>query len=112
MGKTEINMNKHVFLGQTILDLSKALIYQLHYGYMHPKNGTEVKLYYMDTSSFVYEIQTEDIYKDIAKDLETKFDTNRFSANGNRSLLIGKNKKVIGMMKDELVEKLLQSLLN
>ena len=53
MGKTQIMMNKPVYLGQAILDLSKMLMYEFHYGYMRPKYGSKVKLCYMDTDSFV-----------------------------------------------------------
>ena len=68
-------MNKPVYLGQAILDLSKTLLYEFHYDYMRPKHGSKVKLCYMDTNSFVYEIGTEDFYRDIAKDAEKRFDT-------------------------------------
>ena len=53
MAKTEIKMNKPVYLGQAILDLSKTLMYDFHYDYMRPKHGRKVKLCYMDTDSFV-----------------------------------------------------------
>ena len=56
----------------------------------------------MDTESFVYETEKEDFYKDIAKDTQKNFDTSGYSKDDNRPLPIGKNKKVIGMMKDEL----------
>ena len=56
MGNTEIKVNKPVYLGQAILDLSKTLMYEFHYDYMRPKYGSKVKLCYMDTDSFVYEI--------------------------------------------------------
>ena len=75
IGKTEINMNKPVYLGQAILDLSKTLLYEFHYDYMRPKYGSKVKLCYMDTNSFVYEIGMEDFYRDIAKDAEKRSDT-------------------------------------
>ena len=77
MGKTEIKMNKQVYLGQAILDLSKTLMYEFHYDYMRPKYGSKVKLCYMDTGSFVYEIETEDFYRDIANDVEKRFDYER-----------------------------------
>ena len=102
MGKTEIKMNKPVYLGQAILDLSKTLMYEFHYDYMRPKYGSKVSLCYMDTDSFVYEIDTEDFYRDIVKDVKKRFDTSRYSKNENRPLPIGENKKVIGLMKDEL----------
>ena len=56
----------------------------------------------MDTDSFVMNIKTEDFYKDIASDFETLFDTLNYDKKDNRPLPIGKNKKVIGLFKDEL----------
>ena len=102
MGKREITMNKPVYLGQAILDLSKTLMYEFHYDYMRPNYGNKVKLCYMDTDSFVYEIETEDFYKDIENNVEKRFDTSGYSKDDNRPLPIGENKKVIGLMKDEL----------
>ena len=93
MGKTEIKMNKPVYVGQAILDLRKTLMYEFHYYYMRPKHGSKVKLCYMDTDSFVYEIDTEDFYRDIAKDVEKRFDTSGCSKDENRPQPIGKNKK-------------------
>ena len=72
---TEITMNKPVHLGQAILDLSKTLMDEFHYDYMVPKYGSKVKLCYMDTDSFVYKTETEDFYRDIAKDVKKRFDT-------------------------------------
>ena len=71
-------MNKPVYFGQAILDLSKTLMYEFHYDYMRPKCGSKVKLCYMDTDSFVYEIETEDFYRDIANDVEKRFDTSGY----------------------------------
>ena len=102
IGKTEITMNKPVNLGQAILDLSKTLMYEFHYNYMKQKYWSKVSLCYMDTDSFVYEIETEDFYRDIAGDVETGFDTSGYSEDDRRPLPVGKNKKVIGLMKDEL----------
>ena len=107
MGKTEIKMNKPVYLGQAMLDLSKALMSEFHYDYMRPRYGSKVKLCYMDSDSFVYEIETEDFYRDIAKDVEKRFDTSGYSKDENRPLPIGKNKKVIGLMKDKLGGKIM-----
>ena len=70
MGKTDIMMNKAVYLGQVILDLSKTLMYEFHYDYMRPKYSRKVKLCFMDTDSFVYEIETKDFYRDIANDVK------------------------------------------
>ena len=107
MGKTEITMNKPLYLGQAILDLSKTVMYEFHYDYVKPKYGSKAQLCYMDTDSFVYEIETEDFYRDIAKDVDSRFDTSGYSKEDNRPLPIGLNKKVIGLMKDELGGKIM-----
>ena len=72
---------------------------------MKPKYGNDVKLCYMDTDRFVMNIKTNDFYKDIANDVECKFDTSNYEV--NRPLPMGKNKKVIGLMKDELGGKII-----
>ena len=100
MGKIKVVMNKPVYLGQAILDLSEIIMYEFHYDYMVPKYGDKIKLCYMDTNSYVYDIKTEYFYKDIAEDVEARFDTSGYT--NNRPFPIGKNKKVIGLMKDEL----------
>ena len=110
MGNTEIKMNKPVYLEQAMLDLSKTLMYEFHYDCMRPRYGSKVKLCYMDTDSFVYEIESEDFYWDIAKDVEKKFDMSGYSKDENRPLSIGKNKKVIGLMKDILGGKIMTEL--
>ena len=74
-------------------------MYEFHYDYIKVyEYGKNIKLCYMDTDSFVYDIKTKDFYKDIAEDVETRFDTSRYC---HRPLPVGKNKKVIGLMKDE-----------
>ena len=100
MKKPKIKMNKPIYLGLSILEISKILIYEFWYDYMKPKYNDNVKLCYMDTDSFVMNIKTNDFYKDIAHDLYHRFDTSNYGV--NRPLPIGKNKKVIGLMKDEL----------
>ena len=103
MGKIKVVMNKHVYLGQAILDLSKIIMYEFHYDYMKPKYGNNLTLCYMDTDSLVYNIKTEDFYEDIAQDEEMKFDTSSgYSKEDSRPLPIELNKKVIGLMKDEI----------
>ena len=94
MGKREITMNKPVYLGQAILDLSKTLMYEFHYSYMRSKYGSKFKLYYMDTDRFVYEIENEDFYRDIANDVEKRFDTSGYSKDDNRPLQIPYRKKI------------------
>ena len=100
MKKTKIKMNKPIYLGMSILDISKILMYEFWYDYMKPKYGNDVKLCYMDTDSFVMNIKTEDFHKDIANDVDKRFDTSNYEV--DRPLPTGKNKKVIGLMKDEL----------
>ena len=75
-------------------------MYEFCYDYLKPKYGNNVKLCYMDTDSFIVHIKTEDFYNDIADDVEKRFDTSNYEI--NRALPTGKNKKVIGLMKDEL----------
>ena len=74
MGKTKVTMNKPVYLGQAILDLSKLVMYESHYDYTIPKYKENLKLCYMDTDSLVYHIKTEDLYSAIAKDVKARFD--------------------------------------
>ena len=100
MGKIKMVMNKPVYLRQAILDLSKTVMYEFNYDYMKPKYGDDLTLCYMDTDSLVYYIKTKDFYADIADDVSTRFDTSGYS--NNRPLPVGLNKKVIGLMKDEL----------
>ena len=101
MGQVKVAMNKPVYLGQAILDLSKIIMYEFHYDYMKPKYGdAALRLCYMDTDSLIYQIETGDFYKDIADDVLKRFDT--FGYIPDRPLPVGLNKKVIGLMKDEL----------
>ncbi|XP_057308928.1 uncharacterized protein LOC130647182 isoform X1 [Hydractinia symbiolongicarpus] len=107
MGKTEVKMNKPVYRGQVILDISKLIMYEFHYDYMQPKYGSKLQLCYMDTDSFVYLIRTEDFYRDNAQDLEDRFDASAYNPDDGRPLSIGKNEKVVGLMKDELGGKIM-----
>ena len=100
MKKTKVKMNKAIYLGLSILEISNILIYEFWYDYMKPKYGNNVKLCYIDTDSFIMHIKTEDFYKDIAEDVEKRFDTSNYEV--DRPLPAGKNKKVIGLMKNEL----------
>ena len=105
MNDTKVKMNKPTYLGLSILDISKILMYEFWYDYMKPKYNDNVKLCYMDTDSFVMNIKTKDFYKDISSDIDKRFDTSNYEV--NRPLPIGKNKKVIGLMKDELGGKII-----
>ena len=96
-------MNKPVYLGFSILEISKTLMHQFWYDYMKPKYGDNARLCYVDTGSFIIHIKTEDFYKDIANNVEKRFDT----SNSDRPLPTGKNKKVIGLIKDKLGGKIM-----
>ena len=105
MKKIKVKMNKPVYLDLSILEISKTLMYEVWYDYMRPKYGDKVKLCYMDSDSFITHVKTEDLYKDIADDVEKRFDTSTYEF--NRLFPAGKNKKVIGLMKDELGGKIM-----
>ena len=107
MKKHELYMNKGIYLGQAILDISKTLMYEFWYDYIKPKYANNVELCYMETDSFVMKIKTDDFHKGINNDVDKSFDTSNFDANDNRPLPIGKNKKLIGKFKDDLGGKIM-----
>ena len=122
MGKIKVVMNKPVYLGQAILDLSKIVMFEFHYDYMKWKyNDKNLTLCYMDMDSLINSIdraiETDDFYKDIADDVKDRFNTSGYNPTGYlvlgtaerslRPLPVGLNKKVIGLMKDELGEEIL-----
>ena len=102
MKKTKVKMNKPIYLGMSILDISKTLMYEFWYDYIKPKYQDRAKLCYMDTDSFVIHIKTEDFYEDIPDDVEKWFDTSNYSKDDNKPLPLGWNMKVIGLFKEEL----------
>ena len=105
MKKTKVRMNKPIYLGLSILEISKTLMYEFWYDYMKPKYANNVKLCYMDTGSFIMNIKANDFYEDISNDVENRFGTSNYEV--NRPLPTGKNKKIIGLMKDELGGKII-----
>ena len=78
MNKTEILMNKPVYLGHSILELSKTLLCKFWFDYVKPKYGEKAKLCDRDTDTFIAHVKTDDIYRDIAEDVETSSDTSNF----------------------------------
>ena len=78
MNKTKVKMNKPIYLGLSILDISKILMYEFWYDYMKPKHHDNVKLCYMDTDSFIMNIKMSDFYKDISNDVEKRFDMSNY----------------------------------
>ena len=110
MRKTQILINKLVCLGLSILDLSKTVMNEFRFDYVKPKYGEKLKLCYMDTESFIVRVKADDIYKDIAEDVEKRFDTSNFEL--DRPLSKEKNKKVIRLMKDKVGGQIMKELLD
>ena len=98
-------MNKSVYLCLAILEISKALMYEFWYDFIKPKYQQNAKLCYMDTDSFIIYLKTEDVYEVIADDVEKKIDTPNYEF--DRPLPTSKNKKVIGLMRNELGGKIM-----
>ena len=105
MKNTEVYFNKPVYVGQAILDLSKTLMYNFHYNYIREKYGNKAELLFTDTGSLMFQISTDDFYKDIKPDILTKFDTSDYPPKHKSGIPTGVNKKVIGMFKDEVAGK-------
>ena len=101
MGKTKVLLNKPIYVGMAVLDLSKTLMYTFHYGYIKPMYRDRAKLLFTDTNSLMYEIKTENFYKDISPDVHNQFDTSNYSPDHPSGIPTGINKKVIGLFKDE-----------
>ena len=81
-------------------------MYKFWYNYVKPKYGENAKLCYTNTDNFIVHVKTDDIYKDNAQHVETRFGTSNFET--DRRLPRGKNKKVIGLMKDKLVGQIMK----
>ena len=105
MKKTKVKMNKPIYIGMSVLGISKTLMYEFWYDYIKPKYQDRAKLCYMDADSFLIHTKIEDFYEDIANDVKEWFDTSNYG--NNRPLPIGKNKNVIGLFKDELGGKIM-----
>ena len=106
MEKTKVKMNKPVYLGMSILDISKTLMYEFWYDYIKPKYQDKAKLCYMDTGSFIIHIKTEDFYEDIADDVEKQFDTSNYDDDVDRPLPKAMNKKKLFFSKMNQEERL------
>ena len=107
MNKTKVKMNNPIYLGMSVLDISKMLMYKFWYDYFKPKYGDRAKLCYTDTDSIIIHIITEDFFADIFDDVERWFDTSNYDKNDKRPLPIGK-KKVIELFKAELGGKIIK----
>ena len=100
MKKIKVKMNKPIYLRLSILDISKITMYEFWYDFIKSKYESKAKFYYMDTDSFIINVKTEDFYEDISENVFERFDTSNYIH--DRPLPIGANKKVLGLMKDEL----------
>ena len=98
MHKEHILINRPVYTGMCVLDLSKTLMYDFYYNHLEPKYGSNCQLLYTDTDSPLLEIKTEYVYKDMGENLDY-YDTSDFPK--DHPLHSQKNKKVLGKMKDE-----------
>ena len=107
MKKTEVKINKPIYLGQAVSDFSKTLMFEFWYDYLKLMYGDKIRLCYTDTDSFIMHIKTDGFYKDISVDVDKWFDTSNFNKNDNRPLEIDKNKKVLGKFKDKVGGKIM-----
>ena len=98
--KKKLYFNKPVYLGMSILDLSKSLMYDIHYNYIKTKYEDKAKLLFTDTDSVAYEITIKDFYKDINPDIEKRFDTSDYPTNHSSGIKTELNSKVLGIFKD------------
>ena len=104
--KIRVKMTNPLYLGMSILDISKILMYEFWYDYIKPKYGDRAKLCYTDTDSFVINIITEDFFEDISDDVEGWLGTSSYV--DKRPLAIGKNKRVPDLFNDELGGKIIK----
>ena len=111
MKKAKVKMIKPLYLGMSILDISKTLMYEFWYGYIRPKYGDKAKLCYTDTDSFVIHTKTEDFFQDISNDVERYFDTSNYDENDKRPHPVVQNENVPGPFKDELEGKIITEVL-
>ena len=105
MKKTRVKMNKPLYLGMSILDISKMLMYKFWYDYFKPKYVDRAKLCYTD--ALLFALKPKIFFEDISNNVEKWFDTSNYNKKDKIPLPIGKNKKVPGLFKDELGEKIM-----
>lgn len=99
MKKKSLTLNRPIYTGFTILDISKLFMYQFHYEYIRKKYADRALLLFTDTDSLTYDIKTEDVYADFEKDSQL-FDFSGYPI--DHPLFSITNKKVMGKMKDEM----------
>lgn len=109
LSRTEITIRKPIYIGLCVLDISKTLMYDFHYSFMRQKFGDKCRMMYTDTDSFIYHIKGANIYEVIKENID-KFDTSDYPEN-NQFGIPRKNKKVIGLFKDETCSKIIESVI-
>ena len=97
-----IKLDRPSYVGMCILDLSKTLMYHVHYNYIKKKYGNNAKLLFTDTDSLTYHIKTEDAYADFYRDKDL-FDNSDYPEDS--PFYFKENKKVIGKFKDKAAGK-------
>ena len=101
MKQTKVYFSTPVYLGMSILVLSKSFMYDFHYNYIKTKYGDNEKLLFTHTDSLAYEVKTKALYRDINPDIEERFDTSDYPTKYPSGIKTGLNSKVLGMFKDE-----------
>ncbi len=107
MSRIKLKIDKPFYVGFSVLELSKLHMMRFHYEYIKPKYGNRAELLFTDTDSLMYEIQTDNIYADMYKSRAKYFDLTNFPTDTNNPLSQYRctdNNKVVGMMKDEIIE--------
>ena len=99
MNKTKVKINTPIYLGMSILKISKIVMYGFQYDYIKAKYQDKANLCYLDTGSFTVNIKTKYVCKDIAHDVEKRFDTSNYDIDS--PLPMGKNTKIVGLMQHE-----------
>ena len=102
--KPKLKLDKPIFIGMSILDLSKQHMYKFHYDVMKPKYGDNIRMVYTDTDSFVFHTKTDDIYQDL-KEINDEMDFSGYDK--NHKCYDATNKKVLGKFKDECEGKIM-----
>ena len=112
MKKIGVKMTKPLYLGMSILDISKTLMYEFWCDYIKSKYKDRARICCTDTESFIIYFKTDSFFEDISNDVERWFDTSNYDKNYKRAVPAGKNRKVPGLFKDELGGKIMTKLLH
>ena len=99
MRKLKVKFDKPIYVGMSVLDVSKECLYEFQYAYMHAEFGDRCKVLYTDTDSLMYSVECEDVYERMKRDID-RFNTSDY-AEDNPYGMPRVNKKVPGLMKDE-----------